>query len=380
MLESIDFAAVTNHADERPLYQDLADDIIRFLTNAGRSTFNQIVARVRGRERNMLRLLDQMVTLRILRFEDDHFCLPDCPPSTPTPIDIRCPFSDEKRLGHIADLMEPIYAARPKPTIVFNQRHVSHRTNVRRAAYMIWRGDVQGKDIAFIGDDDLTSIFLALTRLAKRITVFDVDERLTAYISAVSTRLQLGIEVIAHDVTNPIPQQYQNCYDVFLTDPSPSCVPFCLFSNAGIRLLRQQVRLPGYLSIYPSSKELHIVFQKLLTSMGLIITDVVPFFVQYECVIDTYSEADLALLRRYCAEGAQLSFHEHFMRVERTADTQPMDLEYEKQDLIERGMNGILDQLDRDPAYRCADVNERAYLAGAAGRLRGVPLSRGRER
>ncbi|MEO0250808.1 MAG: bis-aminopropyl spermidine synthase family protein, partial [candidate division WOR-3 bacterium] len=55
-----------------------------------------------------------------------------------------------------------------------------------RTLYPISHGDLDGKSIALIGDDDLLSIALALAGLPSNITVLDIDERLGEFIKKVS--------------------------------------------------------------------------------------------------------------------------------------------------------------------------------------------------
>jgi len=83
---------------------------------------------------------------------------------------------------------------RPLPRQEFDQAFVTPETVVARVAFMTSRNDVENKEILVIGDDDLTSVALMLSRLPKKITIIDIDKRLTDFIEEVSR--EIGYEKI----------------------------------------------------------------------------------------------------------------------------------------------------------------------------------------
>ena len=55
--------------------------------------------------------------------------------------------------------------------------------------------------------------------LKKKITVLEIDKRLTDFINDVSKEYDLYITTITHDVLDSFPRKEMNKYDTFLTDP-----------------------------------------------------------------------------------------------------------------------------------------------------------------
>ncbi len=84
---------------------------------------------------------------------------------------------------------------RPKPLREYDQGYITPETILKRISFAISKGDIINKEIFIIGDDNLVSITLGLTKFLKRTMVIDVDERLIDFISKVSEKESLNIEV-----------------------------------------------------------------------------------------------------------------------------------------------------------------------------------------
>jgi hypothetical protein len=81
-----------------------------------------------------------------------------------------------------------IQTRRPKAIRRFDQGYVTPKTTLSRFAFSYERGDIVGKEIIVLGDDDLMSIVLGLSGLPKRITVVEIDERLTDFIESTAKK------------------------------------------------------------------------------------------------------------------------------------------------------------------------------------------------
>src|SRR5258708_37975786 len=73
--------------------------------------------------------------------------------------------SDEHQIA----LMKHIVRERPTPDVSITQRPVTPETSLNRISYMFNRRDIEGRNIVFIGDDDLSSIATAIHGTAKSI-------------------------------------------------------------------------------------------------------------------------------------------------------------------------------------------------------------------
>ena len=105
----------------------------------------------------------------------------------------------------ILEKLEGYSRLRPRPYTWLDQAFATPQTSLLRALFMLEEGDVEGRNVIFLGDDDLTSVATGLLRAARKITVIDVDERLIDLIQGISDREELGIQCVLHDLRNALP-------------------------------------------------------------------------------------------------------------------------------------------------------------------------------
>ncbi len=373
--KKIDFDKVIESGDNPSFYIEVANNILNYIKNNKSTTFQEITKYVGGSDRRVIRLLDQLIELNILSFDKRKFSLKETIAQPNIGVDdIRCDYCDSKlvningRLRPILDFMKKVLKSRPKPTFIFDQRPVNAETIVRRVAYLILRGDVQGKRIAFIGDDDLTSVALARTEIAKEIVVFDIDERVLDSIENATKKYKLRIKVVKQDLLKGMPKRFRSYFDIFITDPTPMPKPLALFTNRGLETLKKGRGKVGYISLYPSHMERTIDFQKTLGKMNVLITDLIPSFNQYDFLEFTYTPIDLKLLNKYSADESKISFCEHLMRIETTDASKPIKMNIKPLDLVGRATRRILNDPSKDPVL--GDGKKHTSIQKAATALK----------
>lgn len=350
---NINFNNVVKNDYEMEFYQNISLQIIEFLRNNYTATFSEISKYVGGRELVLLRLLDEMVANGEVVFQDNGFSIPIHSSSTTRQQDFLCKTCHGSLLNlatieaKIRPVMEEIILAKPKPSFLFDQRPVTFETVLRRVGYLFWRGDIYHSDIALIGDDDLTSIAIALAGAAKKITVFDIDQRLIDFINRVASAHNLLIETHPFDIKNEIPKKYYNQYDVFITDPSPMKIPFIVFLNFGINLLKNGG--VGYISFQSSAMESNLEFQKIIAQSNLLLTDLIPYFTEYESMIETFTQKDLELLRLYNNSEKTIAFHESYGRVMKTKNSKTHPIKYTLKEMFGRATEMVIKQPSKDP-------------------------------
>lgn len=355
-IQNIDFSKIVDSSKDPSFYKKIALKILDYIEGNNSASLQEILAYVGGGERRVVRLLDQMIASGILEFRFSKFISANIENTYTFKIsDMRCYGCDSKvvtinkKLKPLLNFMNRIIKKRPKPTFIFDQRPVTTETVVRRVAYTIWRNDLQNKKIAVIGDDDLSSIALAYTRMAKEIVVFDIDERILSLINDISMFYNLNIQVVKQDLVKEIPLSYSRHFDTFITDPTPTIKPLTLFTVKGLEMLAKEPGKAGYISLYPSHADLIVDFQKILSRMNILITDIIPFFNQYEIIKYTLSESDLQLLKKYDPHKKSISFYEYLMRVETTSKSKTMPLKFSPDDLIGKATKQILEDPMKDP-------------------------------
>ncbi len=374
-MTNLDYNKIIENESERDFYKETYEKIVLSLKNNGSSNFWSIVRNIQGSDRRVLRLLNEMLLIGEINLNGKEISLKnnkqillnniECASCHGKGIQI------ENKYLEISSKMKEIYAKKPAPTFLFDQRPVTSETTVRRAEYLALRGDLISKKIAVIGDDDLTSIAIGLTKEAKEVIVFDIDKRLIDFINKTSEDLNLNVKAYEIDLTKRIPKEFTDYFDIFLTDPTPNPPAFSLFISIGLNLLKEKERCIGYVSFFPSHQKLSIDFQKILTDKNVIITDMIPKFTEYDFIEATYRKEDLELLKKFDSGEKRLSFHENITRFETTNNTiKKIDMPNitERQNMLGKATKKILYNLENDPAFIHGD---KEFVEAIAANIKG---------
>jgi len=182
----------------------------------------------------------------------------------------------------ILEKLEGYSRLRPRPYTWLDQAFATPQTSLLRALFMLEEGDVEGRNVIFLGDDDLTSVATGLLRAARKITVIDVDERLIDLIQGISDREELGIQCVLHDLRNALPVEMISGYDVVFTDPPYTIQGLRLFVSRGIEALSKKKCRSVYLAFAHKPPKEILKLQTALNEMGLIIKELIPRFNMYE--------------------------------------------------------------------------------------------------
>lgn len=130
---------------------------------------------------------------------------------------------------------------RPSSDVKLDQSMATFETQLKRLALLLMNGDVEGRSILLLGDDDATSVLLSATGLAKRIVVVDIDERILTFVSSIKSTIQkTPIETVSFDLRNPLPDHLHRSFDIVFTDPPYTLQGAKLFFQRGLYALRNQ--------------------------------------------------------------------------------------------------------------------------------------------
>ncbi|HEY8347338.1 MAG TPA: bis-aminopropyl spermidine synthase family protein [Symbiobacteriaceae bacterium] len=176
---------------------------------------------------------------------------------------------------HVLAEFREIAALRPRATSDFDQGYVTPEVTVLRLALMAQHGDLAGRDLLLLGDDDLTGIAAALSGLPRRICVLDVDERIVQFIREVARdRGWQNLQAEVYDVRTALPSHLRGQFDVFFTDPVETLKGIFLFLSRCTEALRGP-GAAGYfgLSYLEASWRKWRQIQQGLLQMGYAITE-----------------------------------------------------------------------------------------------------------
>ncbi|MCS7265890.1 MAG: bis-aminopropyl spermidine synthase family protein [Armatimonadetes bacterium] len=188
-----------------------------------------------------------------------------------------------KLFGESVERFFAICQNRPEAIQDYDQGYVTEATTLARIAFAWQRGDLEGKEIIVLGDDDLMSVAAALTGAPKRVLAIDIDERLVNFINEVAERESLAsLKAVKHDLREPLPDDWLGAFDTFLCDPTESFVGFKAFVERGLLCLKG-VGSAGYFGLthVESSLDKWSRIQRFLLESGAVITDLRDDFSGY---------------------------------------------------------------------------------------------------
>ena len=265
--------------------QRIKNQILRKLAH-GKATFWQLVNYQDSHLVDFLNALKSLLKEGTIRYEKPFFYLsasydglayedPGC---------LSCSaFSKSSFWKELSDRFQELTKDRPLPTSDYDQGFIRPIDTVRRVAFIYERGDLEGTDIFILGDDDLVSIAMALTKLPRRIVVVEVDERINEFIKEKAKEMRFSnLEVYSYNVIDSLPPHLEKSFDVFFTDPVETKKGLKLFVSRCISALRGEGSA-GYMGFTHREASLRKWrdFEKFLIDSGFVITDILRDFTTY---------------------------------------------------------------------------------------------------
>lgn len=358
----VDLKNVIENDFEEEIYNDYENKIIKYLKEYGETTFWDIIKNVGGSERRMIRLLNEMVSVGEISFNNSKFYLKN---EKNFISNCLCKECNGKRVNidafeNIMETLKTIWQNKPKATFYFDQRPVTLKTTLRRVAYLMSNEDIKNKKIIMLGDDDLTSIALALLKLDCEVVAVDADERLIQYINEVAKKYDLNLKGSVYNALNDTSEELKGKFDVLMTDPTPEKIPFTLFMNRAIELTKGEGSII-YTSIYSSAMKKTLDLQRIITDMNLYITDIIPRFTEYQSILELYTENDLKLFKKYGVTFNEdsICFTESLFRMEVTNETKKIKFKYKGSDIFGKATKRTIKDSKNDVQ---ADKKDSEYL------------------
>jgi len=131
------------------------------------------------------------------------------------------------RLVPEVERLEAIISRAPSVDVTLDQSPCTPQTAILRAVLMLQHGDLEGRKILILGDDDSLSIAIGLVRRAlvqgeptHGVVVIESDARRVSFLREAAREEKIAVEVIEHDLREPLPPQLRRAFDVTATDPS----------------------------------------------------------------------------------------------------------------------------------------------------------------
>lgn len=183
----------------------------------------------------------------------------------------------------VAKRFAEICRYRPEAMQDYDQGFVTEATTLARIAFAWDRGDLEGKKLLVLGDDDLMSIAAALTGAPAYVLAVDIDERLIQFINEVARHEGLDqLEAVRYDLREPLRDAWLGHFNTFMTDPTESFLGFKTTIKRGLLALHGP-GCAGYFGLthVESSYEKWRQIQRFLLDSGTVVTDLIDDFNAY---------------------------------------------------------------------------------------------------
>jgi len=155
--------------------------------------------------------------------------------------DVSCPACGGRgivipgELRGAVDRLAALIADAPSVDVTLDQCPCTPETAVLRALLMLRSGALEGRRVLILGDDDSLSVSIGLVgralgkgELTRGVTVIESDPRRVAFLRDAAAREGITINLVEHDLRDPLPDGLARAFDTAATDP-----PYTL---AGARL------------------------------------------------------------------------------------------------------------------------------------------------
>jgi hypothetical protein len=190
-------------------------------------------------------------------------------------------------LAALARELERAAAGMPPARLELDQTHCTVDTKIRRVLRMHEAGALAGQRVIVLGDDDLISLaiaaFAALPAAAppRRLTVVDCDPDLLGYLSERVAGGRVPVELVEHDLRQPLPAGLLGAFDVACTDPPYTAAGAELFLSRAVAALADGAGRHVFFSFGARRPDETLRTQRLIADLGLTVRSLVPGFNSY---------------------------------------------------------------------------------------------------
>jgi predicted methyltransferase/DNA-directed RNA polymerase subunit RPC12/RpoP len=192
-----------------------------------------------------------------------------------------------ERFAPAAAQLAQVAAGMPAARLELDQAHCTVDTKLRRVLRLQDAGALAGQRVLVLGDDDLVSVAIAVVAAAggcgvpARLTVVDCDPALLAYLAAQLPACGMAVELVEHDVRQPLPASLLGAFDVACTDPPYTVAGAELFLSRAVAALAPGAGRHVFFSFGARRPAETLRAQQLIATLGLTVRALLPGFNTY---------------------------------------------------------------------------------------------------
>jgi N4-bis(aminopropyl)spermidine synthase len=207
-------------------------------------------------------------------------------------LDVACPQCAGRgvvvpaRLSGLADVLAEAAAGAPAARMELDQTHCTVATKVNRVLRMHAAHALAGQRILLLGDDDLISVAIAAFAAATgaalpRLAVADADPAVLEWIGKQAARSGTEVELVEHDLRQPLPASLAGAFDVVATDPPYTVAGARLFLSRAVAALLPQPGRHVFFSFGARRPDETNAVQLAIAQQGLAVRALLPNFNEY---------------------------------------------------------------------------------------------------
>jgi predicted methyltransferase len=184
--------------------------------------------------------------------------------------------------------LEQVAAGAPAARPELDQTHCTVATKLRRVLRLHAAHALAGQRILLLGDDDLISVAIAAfaawsghAGVLRRLAVADTDPDVLAWIGKQAGRSGVSVELVEHDLRDPLPAGLAGGFDVVLTDPPYTVAGAELFLSRAVAALAPEPGRHIFFSFGARKPEETAAVQLAIAQQGLAVRSLTPNFNEY---------------------------------------------------------------------------------------------------
>ncbi|HYK26500.1 MAG TPA: bis-aminopropyl spermidine synthase family protein [Streptosporangiaceae bacterium] len=192
------------------------------------------------------------------------------------------------QLAELADRLHISASGAPSAKAELDQTHCTVPTKIARVLRLHSARALAGQRIVLIGDDDLTSVAIALfaqwagsPAAIRKLTVVDTDEDVLDWIGSQTSDTGVNVDLVRHDVREPLPDTLTGAFDVALTDPPYTVAGAELFLSRAVSALAQGPGRHVFFSFGARRPDETLAVQHAIANMGLVVRSLTANFNEY---------------------------------------------------------------------------------------------------
>jgi predicted methyltransferase len=191
--------------------------------------------------------------------------------------------------GQLRAELTRLAAGAPGAKVDLDQTHCTVDTKLRRVLRMHSVGALAGQRVILLGDDDLISLAIAafaaqpgVTARPARLVVVDCDPDLLSYLAEQTAGGQLPVELVDHDLRQPLPADLTGGFNVACTDPPYTTAGAELFLSRAVSALAAGAGRHVFFSFGGRRPAETLGIGRLVADLGLTVRSLSPGFNSYQ--------------------------------------------------------------------------------------------------